>query len=155
MTCWIASGKWSLQFLVVDPANSDLKFPMIFHFWKSSNIFGWFKESFFFIAFEIIYLEWTSGIWKNKILGPKFNSAIVPTNPKSNDIFCCGDKFCGRPVWFIDKIWRFGNQWPVSNTSPPTHKPHRKLTFSMMEYNFSQIFLFNWVGCNLLLTRSQ
>ena len=108
-------------------------------------------------AIEIIFVmdRWYLG---NVILGPKFNPAIVVTNLKSNDTFCCGDKFPGRAVWFIDKICSFGNQRPVSDPSPQTHQPRPKLLLSscfLKEYNFSQIFLFNWVRCNLILTRSQ
>ena len=111
-------------------------FTIIFNSWKSSHTFKWSWGTTIEIIFEMDL--WYLG---NVMLGPKFNSAIVAPNLQSNDTFCWGDKFCGRPVWFIDKIWRFGNQWPVSNTSPPTHQ---KLIFSsyflMMKYNFSPNF---------------
>ena len=82
MTCWIASGKWSLQFLVVDPANSDLKFPMIFHFWKSSHIFGWFKESLFSLHLRL-YI-WNGPVVSGKIRFWVLNSIQLLYRPIPN-----------------------------------------------------------------------
>ena len=103
-------------------------FTIIFNSWKSSHTFKWSWETTIEIIFEMDL--WYLG---NVMLGPKFNSAIVAPNLKSNDTFCWGDKFCGRPVWFIDKIWNFGNQWPVSDPSPTDHSTSSKVTFLFLD----------------------
>ena len=124
MICWI-------QFPIsktVKPWVVWFWFTIIFNSWKSSHTFKWSWETTIEIIFEMDL--WYLG---NVMLGPKFNSAIVAPNLKSNDTFCWGDKFCGRPVWFIDKIWNFGNQWPVSDPSPTDHSTSSKVTFLFLD----------------------